>query len=261
MPDLCQWQREHRRLRLVYVLERFSVDDLVTLSRDLRSLGESAATMVEVGQHLVDKLFEVLCTEAGQPALLSARLYKTHRFGDLPADLRSMAAEGDEELEDRQPCLVLLAAADDPTIAAAAEADGDNRVQPLTERGLAEQPLMRHLLEGLGVEVASVLDPDRAAESRLHTRDLDVFHIPDLASAEGVDDEARERVRSLGLSSMAVTGGVLLSGELFMVTLFARVEISEYVAQLMRSLGLAIKAALVPTTFRVWPAADVDASL
>ena len=35
-------------------------------------------------------------------------------------------------------------------------------------------------------------------------------------------------------------------------------QISDYVAQLMRSLGLAIKAALVPTTFRVWPAADTS---
>src|SRR4051794_6960896 len=212
--------------------------------------------MTEVAQRLVDRLFEEFRTASGDPALLSARLYKTHRFSDLPADLQRIAADREDEIEDRQPCLVLLAAADGPAIAAEAAANPNDRVQPLTERGLAEQPLMRHLLDGLGVEVASVLDPDRAAESRLHTRDLDVFHVPDLATADGVDEEARERVQELGLSSMAVTGGVLLSGEMFMVALFTRVEISDYVAQLMRSLGLAIKAALVPTTFRVWPPAD-----
>jgi hypothetical protein len=240
----------------VYALERFSVDDLVELSREVRALGDGADTMTEVAQRLVDKLFEAFRTASGDPALLSARLYKTHRFSDLPPDLKRIAADREEDIEDRQPCLVLLAAADDPAIATEAAANPNDRVQPLTERGLAEQPLMRHLLDGLGVEVASVLDPDRAAESRLHTRDLDVFHVPDLAVADGVDEQARERVQELGLSSMAVTGGVLLSGEMFMVVLFTRVQISDYVAQLMRSLGLAIKAALVPTTFRVWPLAD-----
>src|SRR3954453_5693411 len=232
----------------MYVLERFSVDDLVELSREVRSLGEGAGSMAEVAQRLVDGLFDAFRTEAGQHALLSARLYKSHRFGELPPDLKQYTLDRGEQPADRQTCLVLLAAADAPEIARAA-AESDDRVQPLTEEGLARQPLMRHLLEGLGVEVASVLDPDRAAESRLHTRDLDVFHVPDRAMAEGVDEEARERVQELGLSSMAVTGGVLLSGELFMVALFTRVEISDYVAQLMRSLGLAIKAALVPTTF------------
>ena len=237
----------------MYVLERFSVDDLVELSREIRSVGDGAGSMAEVAQRLVDQLFDAFRTEAGEHALLSARLYKSHRFGELPAEMKQHALGRGVQPADRQTCLVLLAAADAPEIARAA-AESDDRVQPLTEEGLAAQPLMRHLLEGLGVEVASVLDPDRAAELRLHTRDLDVFHVPDLAVAEGVDEEARVRVRDLGLSSMAVTGGVMLSGELFIVTLFASVEISDRVAQLMRSLGLAIKAALVPTTFRVWPA-------
>lgn len=237
---------------VVYVLERFSVDDLVELSREIRTLGQGAASMDDVAQRVVDELFDVFRTDEGDHALLSARLYKSHRFGDLPSDLQQLVAQHEQNLDDRHPCLVLLAAADDPRIAAEAAASADDRVQALTERSLAERPLMRHLLDGLGVEVASVLDPDRAVQSRLHTRDLDVFHVPDLSMAEGIDAEARQRVRSLGLSSMAVTGGVLLSGELFMVTLFARVEISHRVAQLLRSLGLAVKAALVPTTFRVW---------
>src|SRR3954471_20247017 len=98
--------------------------------------------MTEVAQRLVDKLFEAFRTASGDPALLSGRLYKTHRFSDLPPDLRHIAADREEDPEERQPCWFLLAAAHDPAIATEAAANPNDRVQPLTERGLAEQPLM-----------------------------------------------------------------------------------------------------------------------
>lgn len=236
----------------MHVLDRFAADDLVELSRRVRDLAADAPTMVDVAQRVTDELYGALRDEHGEPALASARVYKTHRVRTIPDDLLSLLTP--EERADLDPggaCLVRLAATDGPAIQAVV--DGDDIIQPLTARGIRERPLMGQLLDGLGVDVESVLHPDRAAESKLHTRDLDLFYVPHLGAVDDLDSEARSNVADLGIQTMVCVGGVLMSGELFITVLFANLHLDDRVAQLLRSLGLAVKAALIPTTFRVWP--------
>ncbi|MEO5680291.1 MAG: hypothetical protein ABIS47_11550, partial [Acidimicrobiales bacterium] len=78
----------------------------------------------------------------------------------------------------------------------------------------------------------------------------DLFFVPEAASSTSVPDG--EFVARHGIRSTVGFGGVLPSGELFAVVLFARVALSAAVAELLRSLALTVQALVVPHTYRVF---------
>ena len=238
------------------LLEAFSVDDLVELSSEVRALAEGAATMAEAGQRICDHLHENLVLDDGSPGSFAVRLYKTHAHRLLPPSHAEMARRVDETVDERTPVLVLLASAPggvDPTVLEETE-----MMTPLTRRAFDVQPMLPQLIVSLGVEVDTILDPTKVLAMRLQSKNLDVFVENDLAeSALLPDEEARARVRELGVAAIVAVGGILPSGDLFLLSLFPRVEVSERVADLLRSFGIAVKAALIPHTFR--PFAEASA--
>lgn len=231
-------------------LDAFSVDDLVTLSTEVRHLGEDAATMAEAGQRICDHLRANLTSgpDSG-PACVYVTVHKTHALRLLPEALREVACSVDDTAAARTPCLVLLSAAPGGVDVVAQEPRA--RVRPLTERAFRESPLMPRLIEALGVDVGTILDPQQALKMQLQHRNLNVFVERDLPESEWVPDDAeRERLRELGLRTVVSIGGILPSGDLFLLTLFAGGDVSDRSADLLRSLGIAVKAALIPHTFR-----------
>lgn len=232
------------------MLERFTVDDLVAFSTDLRSMGAEAETMCEVSQEIADHLLTNLVDEAGRPACISVTLHKTHVFDRLPIHLRDVAVEADPSVAPRTACLALLARADTGELPPPEPAE---RVRPLTPSAFEDQPIFVRLLAALGVDEASVLDPEKALAMRMQHRELNVYVEPELATSDLIDDEAREMVRQLGIHSIVAIGGILPSGDLFLVALIARVPVGERVADLLRSLGTAAKVSLIPFTFKAFP--------
>ena len=232
------------------VLERFTVDDLVAFSTDLRGMGAGASSMCEVSQEIADHLLANLVDDAGEPACLSVTLHKTHVFERLPLHLRDVAVEADPTVEPKTACLALLARSDTGVLPPPEAAE---RVRPLTPSAFTEQPIFVRLLAALGVDEASVLDPEQALAMRMQHRELNVYVEPELATSDLVDDAAREMVRQLGIHSLVAIGGILPSGDLFLVALIAKVPVGERVADLLRSLGTAAKVSLIPFTFKPFP--------
>lgn len=230
-------------------LKNFSVDDLVQFSADLRHLGEGTDAMEVVAQRLCDYLYGNLVAEDGGPGTAVVRLYKTHGHHRLRGDLAVIARRVDDTIEERTPCLVLLASA--PGGREATVRDDTELVRPLTPRAIAETPLMVRMMEALGVDIETVLDPSKVLAMRLQSKNLSVYVESGLGDSEWIPDlAARERVRELGIKDMIGLGGLLPSGDLFLLCLFTREPVDERVADLFSSLVIAVKAALIPHTFR-----------
>ncbi len=106
------------------------------------------------------------------------------------------------------------------------------------------------LLRGLGIDAAAAVRPDPTQHAARASRRYDVFFVPDARSSPFIPDT--EFVEGHGVRSALGLGGVLPSGELFAVLIFATVAVSEATAELLRSLALTVQSVVVPHTYRIF---------
>lgn len=240
----------------MYSLAEFSVDDLVACSDDIRSMGDGAEEMEEVAARIVGYLHRCLVTSAGAPACALVRFYKTHPLSGLSGDLQVFARKlHDGLLGDDVRCLTLLATAGvEPEWNDRRKSAGHQAIPLAGTTFLQQSPMIARLVADFGIEAEFVVSPNPTEIIERHHQDYGVFFVPEARGSEAVP--AQDFVREHGIRSVVGIGGVLPSGDLFAVVLFCVVEVSEEVADLLRSLALAVKAAVVRLTFNVFAAAD-----
>jgi hypothetical protein len=139
----------------MHPLARFSVDDLVELSRVVREIGSGAATMVEVAQRITDHLFTSFVDDDGASACVSVRLYKTHRVSTMTPALRDLAEEtAGGPVDTATRALVLMGATDRADMPPHTATD---RVRPLTPDALDAGGLLLNMIEALGLDLSAVV--------------------------------------------------------------------------------------------------------
>ena len=234
-------------------LDSFSIDDLLECRDAFREIGERSQAFEEVAQSIAEFLQGCLVDDAGAPACALVRMYRTCRLADLPPTVQGFverSARG-QDLRAETRCLTLVGTA-------GIEREWNDRTSslrhqaiPLSSTEVVERsPMIVGLIEQLGLEVASVVDPD-LDPLPLHHRDYDVFFVPDALSSPLVPAQD-EFVVPYGITTVVGCGGVLPSGDLFALILFTKVRLSAETADLFRTLALSVKATLVPFTFKVF---------
>lgn len=234
----------------VYDLSRLTLREMTECGAALRRLGTGAASMEEAANRVVRLLHSRLAdaTQAGEPACMLVRCFKTQPFGELDAGLQRA---GRDALEAENPtpemrCLTLLATAGELPEWNDRRLSAGHRVIPLpSERGVRRIPMIAHLIRQLGLEVGSVLRPDPAVMMDLQQHTFNVFHVPQALGSPHIP--AQEAfVKPFGVRSVLGFGSVFPTGDLFAVVLFARVEVRREVADLFAPLALSVKLALLP---------------
>ena len=234
----------------VYRLDRLGVDELADVCAAVRSVAEGASTITAAAGLVTSWLYEHLRDEDGRPAFALLRLYKSHPFGELPLAIRSFATEhADQPLELGTRCLTLLAsrgvepAWDDP-----AKSLGHRAIPLLSAEMVARLPMVAGLLSQLGIDVAAVVRPNEDDAGRLHRQTYDVFYVPTAAGSPLVPAQDGF-VDRYGIESVLGFGGMLMSGDVYAVIGFTTVAIPKRVAELFRSVSMAVKTSLIPHTF------------
>src|SRR5262245_2615000 len=94
----------------MHKLNQLALSDVIRLGSELRRLGDGAATMEEASSRITSYLYAQLADDAGKPANVLVRLYKSHRFGALPPSLQRFAQGilGGARASDDVRCLTLL---------------------------------------------------------------------------------------------------------------------------------------------------------
>ena len=234
-------------------LDTFSIDDLIECRDTFREFGDRFDSLEEVSQGIVDFLHGCLVDEAGAPATALVRLYKTHRFAGLPADVQEFVtrAGSGAEVKPTTPCLTLLGTAGVEREWGDRTASLGHRAIPLaSQEAVQRSPMIVGLIEQLGLDLGSVVEPDEDRIA-LHHRQYDVFYVPDAVGSPLVPAQD-EFVIPYGVHSVVGCGGVLPSGDLFALILFATMRLSPETADLFRTLALSVKATVVPFTFKVF---------
>jgi len=233
----------------MYDISRFTLKDMTECSSALRSMGSEAGSMEVVGDRIVHYLYDHLVDqETGDRALALVRLFRTHPYGELGEDLREFA-RGMLDMSSASPtmkCLVLLATAGmKPEWHSRRQSTGHKALPLPSERFIEKVPMIRQLVQQLGLNVNTILEPDPSVLMDLVQTTYGVFHVPEAVASQHVPAQD-EFVIPFGVRSVVGFGGLLPSGNLFAVIMFSRASIPRQTADMFRTLALSVKIAVLP---------------
>lgn len=230
-------------------IQDFGIPEMTDCGAVLRKLGANARSMEEAAAEVVHYLHDHLIDgETGARAMVLVRLFKTHIYQDLDEQLRAFA---DGMLDGRpsapnMKCLTLLASAgQEPEWNSRASSSGYQAI-PLPSVELVRQfPMIWNLVKQLGLEIATLLDPDPSCLRDAEQRTCSVFLVSQTPGSPYIPAQ-KAFVVPYGVESTLGFGGVFPSGEWFAVIMFSRITIARETADLFQPLALAVKLALLP---------------
>jgi len=228
----------------------FTLKDMVEFSAALRRMGSGAASMEGVADKIVHYLYENLIDKkTGEKACVLVRLFKTHPYGELDNDLQEFARNA-MKMSPGSPamkCLVLLATVGIlPEWRSRKQSRGHMAIPlPTSEYFITAFPMVRELVQQMGLEVNTVLQPDPAVVRDLAQKTFNMFLVPEAAGSVYIPAQ-KDFVIPFGIRSVLGFGGILPSGNLFAIVMFSKVAIPRQTADMFKSLALSVKVAVLP---------------
>jgi hypothetical protein len=233
----------------MYDLTRLTLQNVTEIGIALRGLGRESDSLETVAARCVHYFQQnFVDPTTGKSACALTRFFKTHAYGELPADLQTQAQQlvGAVTLPDEVKCLTLLSTVGDRAEWCDRKASKGHQAIPLTsQQAVSQIPMISQLIKGFGLNIDCVLAPDPKLLTKLAHKTCDVFHIQRAAGSEFIPAQS-EFVEPFGIKAVIGFGGMLPSGNLFAIILFSKVEIPEATAQLLKTLPLSLKMAVLP---------------
>lgn len=175
------------------------------------------------------------------------RFYTTTPYGRLDEEQAAFArAAMDGVPAESMTCLTLLASAgDEPEWNDPAMSRGHRAIPLPSQEGVQRLPMVAQLFRELGLDIGAFLARDRRLMVDIATSTYNVFYVAEAAGSPHVPAQA-EFVEPYGIRSVIGFGGVLPTGELYAVIMFARVHVPRSSAAMFRVVAVSVKEALQP---------------
>ncbi len=250
---------------MTYDLSKFDLGDMLKSSLRLRESMAGAPTLEASAQRACRFLYDELRGPDTEPACALVRCYKTHPFVSLEPELREFArkALGTGIPQPGMKCLTLMATVGQTASWNSRFLSLGHRTIPLASREIVEKaPMISQLIKELGLELSSVLQPSTEVVKELAGKRHGVFHVENALDSPYIP--AQEFVVRYGIKSVVGFGGMLATGDLFAVILFATVNVSASSADRFRTLSLDVKSSFSKfndaTAFNVRRSTPTDTS-
>ena len=225
----------------------FSVGDMLRAGVALRQVVGSADSMETAADLAVRYLYDnCIDRGSGRRACALVRFYKTHRLGGLQLGDRQFAESqlGGVHPAPDMRCLALLGTAGDEPAWNDRRHSRSHRAIPLPNAdSVRGAPMIARLLGQIGLDIESVIRGNAPAQHSGGVPRYDVFHVEQALGSPHIPAQA-EFVERYGIASVIGFGGLLRSGELFAVILFARTPIPAASAARFRTIALDVRSAL-----------------
>ena len=233
----------------MFDLTRFSLRHMTECGAAIRRSAAAASSMEDAASCIVRYLRDHLVDGDGKPASALIRMYKTHPFADLPATLQQFASGVFGESQELRPttkCLTLMATAGDLDAWNARQRSSGHQAIPLpSAQVVAQLPMVAQLVRQLGIEVTSLLEADTSFLIDAEQKTYNVFFVPEADGSPFIPAQSQFVVPH-GVRSVLGFGGLLHTGDLFAVIVFAKVPIARNTADLFKTLALNVKMAMLP---------------
>ncbi|MDQ2668972.1 MAG: hypothetical protein M3Z05_23685 [Gemmatimonadota bacterium] len=229
-------------------ITNFTVGGMLRAGIAVRRLLRGAQSLEEAADRIVRFLYDnCIDPQRGSRTTVLVRFYKTHQYGALPAELQlfaDRALDNDEAPKPEMRCLTLLATVGDQPDWMSRRASRSHQVIPLPSADIVRRaPMIAGLIEELGFDIESVVLGNTPAERPGDAKTYDVFHVKEAFGNPSIPAQD-EFVVPYGVTSVLGFGGLLRSGELFAIILFARAPIPEASASRFRAIALDVRSAL-----------------
>jgi hypothetical protein len=233
----------------MYDFLNFTTADAVRCGRDVRSLGSNALSMEEAANEIVHFLYDNFIEKhSNSRSCVLVRLFKTHDYTALDDTLKAFA----QKLLDKAgyardfKCFTLLATCGVNPEWDSRKTSAGHQAIPLPSISVVEKiPMMRNIIKQMGLEINSVISPDPEIIMDLSQKTFSVFHIPDALGCPYIPAQ-EEFVKPYAVRSVIGFGGVLPSGNVFVVIIFSRTPIAAETANLFAPMALNVKVAILP---------------
>tara|TARA_B100000949_G_scaffold77527_1_gene69086 strand:- start:849 stop:1574 length:726 start_codon:yes stop_codon:yes gene_type:complete len=230
-------------------LTRFTQSEATECGNALRALGSAASSMETAANNIVQHLYNnVINSETTEKACALIRFYKTHPYGQLAYGLQEFASGimgGAPESQDMK-CLTMMATAGEHADWNSRSTSSGHRAIPLASADFVGGiPMIAQLVSQFGIEMGSVISPDPNVIGDLARQTFNTFHIADAVDSPCIPAQD-DFVKPYGVKSVLGFGGVLSSGELFVVIMFSKVSIPASTASSFRDLSANVKEAVEP---------------
>jgi len=232
----------------VFDLSEFGLAGMTRLGAKLREAGEGADSLAAAAERIVSLLYEGLVDAKGEKNCALVRLFLTRAHGDLEPSLQEFGANLmlSRTLTPETRCLILLATRGvEPAWCDPAQSRGHRSIPLPSAEVVSTIPMVSQLLAQLGLDPAVVVDPGSGLLLERDQTSYNVFYVPEARGSDYIPAQA-EFVEPYGVRSVVGFGGLLPSGSVFAVLLFARVAISKSTADVFRNAAMNTKLALLP---------------
>ncbi|WP_392479672.1 sensor histidine kinase [Nostoc sp. C110] len=233
----------------MYDLQMFTMRDMSECGLALRSLGKKANSMEEVGNHIVQYLYNNLIDlKSGERSCALVRFFKTHSYGELPPKLQEYTHSlvSNDVLENNLKCLTLLSTAGQkPEWNSRHKSEGHKVIPLFSKEMIAQIPMIFQLIQQLGLNLDVVVRPDLNLLTDLEQRMYNVFYVPDALGSSYIPSQT-SFVIPYNIKSVVGVGGLLPSGNIFIIIMFLKVAIPRISVDLLRPLALNVKMTILP---------------
>lgn len=227
----------------------FTLKDMVECSGALRTMGNGAASMEAAADRVVHYLYDHLVSrDTGERDVVLVRFFKTHPFGELDEELQRFAREvlASPVETPTMKCLTLLGSAGvQPEWHSRHDSMGHKAIPLPSEHIVEKFPMVRQLMQQLGLEVNTVLEPDPAVVIDMAQTTFNVFFVPAAVGSPYVPAQ-EEFVLPFGVHSVLGFGGMLPSGNLFAIIMFTKAPLPRETAEMFKTIALSVKMAVLP---------------
>ena len=231
-----------------YDLDSFGLIEMTQLGRALRELGSGLASFDETAQALTQFLYQRFRDpHSDEPDFVLVRCYRTLEFRSLSSGLQEFAtAQLEAKPSGSTTCLTLSGTTGHaPEWNDRAASQGHKTIALPSEEAVEAIPMVANLLVQLGIDVQYVVSSDPSLIMEHEQRAYNVFYVPDALGSPYIPAQ-RDFVVPYGVKSVLGFGGVLPSGSVFAVLLFARKRIPQETAEVFRNAALNAKLLFLP---------------
>ena len=232
---------------VMYSFETFGLRQMIESSRAIRQLGSQSSSMEDAAREVVAFFFDSFLTPSGQPACCLVRCFKTHRYSDLPQNLRAVASSAlnGARPDESMACLTLLATRGvDPAWNSRHTSTTHQAIPLATAEMVSQAPMIARLIQQMGLQPQDIVEANAEQRVASETRNFEVFHVEHAAGSPFIPAQAAF-VQPFGVRSVLGFGGVFPTGDLFFVLMFTVVPIRPETAAIFRTLALCVKLVLL----------------
>ena len=233
----------------MYDLTEFNIRDLSECGFMVRQLGKEAQSMEAASKIIIKYLYDNLVNcQTQERTCVLIRLFKTHSYGKLTPELQKYVQRtlNKTEINHDLKCLTLLATAGEkPEWNYRDKSLGHQAIPLVNEEAISKAPMISQLIKQLGVEPGVFIQPDPDLFVYLEEEIYQIFYVADALYSPYIPAK-KSFVAPFNIKSVLGCGGLLPSGDTFVVLMFLKAELPKATLDLLRHLTLNIKMAILP---------------